>query len=267
MVAIITVSYQKSNIAKLLESLSKQKNNDFKLYIVDISGTPDEFPNLHKSTTVLRRANLGYSNAINEGIKQATKDAVELFCVINDDTYVGEEFVQSIHRSLLANSNSLIGGKIYYAPGYEHHKDRYVKKDLGKVLWYAGGSVDWDHAQPKHRGVDEVDKKQFDKVEATEFITGCLMMFDKKVIDKLGYWDESYFLYYEDADYCERAKRSKLKLIYDPSLMVWHMTSQSTGGSGSDLHKKYQSKNLVKFALKYAPWRTKLHVLKNYFFR
>lgn len=264
-VAIITVSLKKDAISQLTESLSKQKNKNFKLYIVDISGNDESYRGLSVETNVIKRANKGYAYGVNEGIKEATKNGLDKFCVINDDTYVEENFTSSVLKSIQAHPNSLIGGKIYYAPGHEYHKDSYEKKDLGKVLWYAGGQVDWAHSQPKHIGVDDLDSKQFNTTVETEFITGCLMIFDKKVVDSIGYWDESYFLYYEDADYCERARRTGLKLFYDPNIIIWHLVSQSTDGSGSMLHQKYQRKNLVKFAMKYAPLRTKLHILKNYF--
>ncbi len=265
-VALISVSLNKSAIGQFIKSLAKQSDKNFGLYVVDISGNDLEYENLPPETRVIKRDNKGYAFGVNEGIKEAIRDGFEKFCVINDDTYVDNDFATSVIKSIESHPRALIGGKIYYASGYEYHKDRYAMTDLGKVLWYAGGDVDWAHSQPKHLGVDEVDKKQFDKVVETKFITGCLMIFDKKVVDSIGFWDESYFLYYEDADYCERAKRAGLNLFYDPNIIIWHMISQSTGGSGSDLHRKYQRKNLVKFAMKYAPLRTKLHVVKNYLF-
>ncbi|KXK10835.1 MAG: hypothetical protein UZ22_OP11002000596 [Microgenomates bacterium OLB23] len=158
---------------------------------------------------------------------------------------------------------SLIGGKILYAKGYEYHKNRYEKSELGKVLWYAGGIMDWPNAYTLHRGVDEVDKGQYDRFEATEFVTGCLMCFDDALIKAVGPMDESYFLYYEDADWCARTARAGLQLYYDPSIVVYHKNSQSTDGPGSKLHEDYQKKNRMTFGLRYAPLRTKLHLLKN----
>ena len=132
------------------------------------------------------------------------------------------------------------------------------------MLWYAGGSVDWHHALTPHRGVDEVDTGKYNSVEATGFINGALLLYDRFVHDTVGNWDESYFLYFEDADFCERAKRKGVPLIYDPSIMMWHKISQSTGGSGSSLHKRYQEMNRIKFCWKYGPLRTTLHLVKNY---
>jgi GT2 family glycosyltransferase len=91
------------------------------------------------------------------------------------------------------------------------------------------------------------------------------MAYKKSVLNIVGKWDESYFLYYEDADFCERALKKGVSLLYDPSIHLWHKNAQSTGGSGSSLHQKYQTKNRLIFGLKYAPFRTKIHLLLNIF--
>lgn len=264
--AILTVILDKSGAQKFFESLSDQTDKDFHLYIADYSNDIDADALPLRNVTVLKRENRGYAYGINEGIRQAQKDGIRHFCVINDDTYFEKDFVTQVKRAGAARRGAITGGTIYYADGHEYHTERYTKSELGKVIWYAGGTVDWAHAQTGHRGVDEVDAGQFNSAEQTQFITGCLMIFDSVVIEKIGYLDESYFLYFEDADYCERAKRAGIKLYYDPSVKIWHLVSHTTGGSGSALQVQYQRRNTLRFALKYAPFRTRLHVLKNYFF-
>lgn len=186
------------------------------------------------------------------------------FCIVNDDTYFKNNFTDSVTSSVEKRPGAIIGGKIYYAPGYEYHKERYAQKDLGSVLWYAGGRIDWNHALTPHRGVDEVDVGQYESFEETEFVNGALIIFDRSVIEKVGRWDENYFLYFEDADFSVRSKRAGIKLYFDPHIVVWHKNAASTGGPGSSLHQQYQDRNRLRFGLKYAPWKTKLHLLKNY---
>lgn len=261
--AVVTVVYENYAASDdFLASLAKQKNKNFHLYIADLSKNKQEIKiNLPK--TILNSTNLGYAHGVNVGLKKAIADDFENFCVINNDVFFNDDFVDAALDSILHHPSSILGGKIYYAPNFEYHKTRYGKSDLGHVLWYAGGKIDWNHVMTPHRGVDEVDKGQFDNFEKTEFITGCLMCFDKKVINKIGYLDESYFLYYEDADYCIRAQKNNIDLYYDPSIVIWHKNAQSTEGAGSTFHQKYQQKNRLKFGLKYAPLRTKLHLIKN----
>ena len=215
--------------------------------------------------TVMPIENKGYAHGVNMGIKKAQEMGIDNYCVINDDVFFKDDFVEILGNTFVDHPKTVFGGKIYYAPEYEFHKDRYTKEDLGNVLWYAGGTVNWAHAITGHRGVDEVDKGQYDKAEQTEFITGCLTCFDKSVVETIGYWDENYFLYYEDADFCERAKRSNIPLYYVPELKIWHKNAQSTDGSGSELQQKMQKKAQLRFSNKFAPLRTKLHILKNYY--
>ena len=266
--ALISPVYQNYDILQdFFTSLKKQKNKNFKVFITDLSPIKKNIDSQDVDMELLKENNLGYAHGVNVGINKAISEGFTRFCVLNNDTFVKPEFVGNVIKAIDANNSSLVGGKIYYAPGYEYHKDRYQKKDQGNVIWYAGGIMDWANVFTKHRGVDLVDKKQFEQTGNTEFITGCLICFDKESWDKVGAWDENYFLYYEDADFCQRAKNLGLKLIYEPSIVLWHKVSQSTGGSGSSLHQKYQEKNRLTFGLKYAPLRTKLHLLKNYFFR
>lgn len=262
--AIVTVVYESYTATNdFLASLAKQKNKDFHLYLADLSKNKQEIKT-NLPITILESTNLGYAHGVNLGLKKALKDGLENFCIINNDVFFNDDFVEKISSSIIKHSSSIIGGKIYYAPGYEFHKIRYQKKDLGKVLWYAGGKINWNHVLTPHRGVDEVDKCQYNHFEKNDFVTGCLMCFDKRVIDKIGYLDESYFLYYEDADYCERAKRKNINLFYDPSNVIWHKNAQSTQGSGSNIHQKFQRKSRLKFGFRYAPIRTKIHLLKEF---
>ncbi len=275
--AIITVVYKNYTVLEdFMQSILKQKNTQFKLYVVDLTEEPDyELRGLVKKTSLdsdgiskiqlLHSQNKGYAHGVNVGLKKALEDGIEKFCVMNSDTYFEEYFVESIQSFLNSNPKTIGGGKIYYAKGFEYHKEKYSPSDLGNVLWFAGGKIDWNHVITSHIGVDEVDEGQFNEEKNVDFLTGCLMFFDKSVLNTVGFWDESYFLYYEDADWCVRAKKAGIQLKYTPQVTLWHKNAQSTDGAGSSIHTKYQDKNRLKFGLAYAPLRTKLHLLKNLF--
>lgn len=266
-IGLITVVYQNYDVLKdLFISLEKQTDKNFRLFITDLSKDKEQIEKTQFPITIISGKNRGYAYGVNLGLKKAVENGFSNFCVINNDTYVKNNFVESVLSSIIDHPSSIIGGRIYYAPGYEYYKKKYPHKVQGNVLWYAGGSIDWNNVYVKHHHVDEVDNKKNPKSVETDFVSGCLMAFDKTVLQSVGYWDERYFLYYEDADYCERAKRKRIKLVYDPSIILWHKNAQSTDGSGSKLHQRYQEKNRLQFALKYAPLKTKLHLLKNYFF-
>lgn len=266
MIGLVTVNYNQYQLTReFLDSLATVKNvKDLSVYIADVSTKKEIIKTDGYPMNVIIKSlpNNGYAFGINEGTKYFISQGLDKFCAINNDIFFDKGFTVEAENGF--KKADIFGGKIYYAPGYEYHKN-YQKKDIGKVIWYAGGINDWENVYTTHRGVDQVDNKQFEKFEETDFITGCMLFYNKKVIDKIGFWDEGYFLYFEDSDFCERAKKAGFKLFYNPKIIIWHKNAQSTGGSGSPLHQKYQKKNRLIFGLKYAPWRTKLHLIKNYF--
>jgi len=265
MIGITTVNYNQYQLTReFLDSLATVKNADeLAVYIADVSTKKEVFKISKYPMKIIIKSlpNNGYAFGINKGTEYFIKNGFDKFCAINNDIFFDRNFSEQAHLGF--EKADIFGGKIYYVPGYEYHK-KYQKKDIGKVLWYAGGINDWNNVATKHRGIDEVDNKKYNKFEETDFITGCMMFFDKKVIDKIGFWDEKYFLYYEDSDFCERAKKGGFKLFYNQKIVIWHKNAQSTGGSGSPLQQKYQRKNRLIFGLKYAPFKTKLYLIKNY---
>ncbi len=267
-IAIITVIYNNYSVLNdFTNGFFQQNKKEFSFFIADASINRQEIQIPNMSIQVIPIENKGYAHGVNQGVKKAIEMGYERFCVINSDVIVKDDFVEKVQSTFDKHPHELFGGKIYYAPGFEYHKEKYQQEDVGNVLWYAGGVSDWNHATTKHVGVDEVDSDKYSQAQKTEFITGCLMCFDKEVWNKIGSWDEHYFLYYEDADYGERAKKAGISLWYEPSIIIWHKNAQSTGGSGSLFHEKIQKKAHLRYTLKYAPFKTKLHVLKNYFFR
>jgi len=266
MIGLITVNYnQYQQTKEFLESLnSVQKAKKAWVYIADVSSKKEvitlkryQFP-----VTLEEKENKGYAFGVNGGLNFFLAKGIEKFCVVNNDILFAKDFLITVEKTF--QKADIFGGKIYYAKGFEYHKERYQKKDLGKVLWYAGGGFDWKNALTFHRGVDEVDLGQYNNFEETDFITGCLFCFNKKVVDKVGFWDERYFLYFEDADYCIRVKKEGFKLYYNPKIVIWHKNAQSTGGVGSKVHQRYQRKNRLIFGLKYAPFKTKIYLILNY---
>lgn len=263
-IAIITVNYKNYGITEeFIYYFAKMNRDIFTIFIADLSENRQQLPHA-QWIQVLSAQNKGYAYGVNVGLEAAMSKGFERFVVINNDTRVNVDFIDNAQKSITSHPRSIIGGKIYYEKGFEYHQSKYDQKDLGNVLWYAGGIVDWNNVYTRHRGVDEVDRGQYDGGGATQFITGCLMLFNKAVVDAVGKWDERYFLYYEDADWCERAKQNGVVLYYDPSVVIWHKNAQSTGGSGSSLQTRYQEKNRVIFGLRYAPLRTKVHLIKDF---
>jgi hypothetical protein len=130
------------------------------------------------------------------------------------------------------------------------------------VLWFAGGVIDWDNMYAFHRGVDDVDKGQYDSMYDTDFITGCSMFIKSEVFEKVGLLDEKFFMYLEDVDFCLRARKKGYRLLYIPKSVIWHKNAGSTGRPGHDLHDYYFTRNRLLLGVRYAPLRTKFALFR-----
>lgn len=218
-----------------------------------------EFPFIH----LLETSNRGFSASYNAGLSEAmTQWNPEYLVLLNNDTRVDKQLFSELLKFAQEKPGlALYTPKIYFEKGYEFHKAAYTDKERGKVIWYAGGFIDWKNVYAWHRGVDEVDMGQFDTPWETQFASGCCLVLSADTYKKLGKLREEYFLYYEDTDFSVRAKRAGAKLWYVPEARVWHRNSGSSG-SGSDLHVYYQTRNRLLFGWRFAPLRTKLALMK-----
>lgn len=208
--------------------------------------------------------NLGFAGGNNTGIKNALGRGADYIILMNNDLILPQDVLTKLVEYMEENTDTgAVSPKMYFAKGYEFHKDRYKSEDLGKVIWYAGGVIDRNNAYSEHRGVDEVDRGQYDKIEETDYANGACVMVRRKVFEKIGLLDPSLFLYWEDADFSERARKAGFKIVYFPGTHLWHKVSSSTGGSGSPTNDYFLTRNRVYFANKHLSLRTKVAVWKD----
>jgi GT2 family glycosyltransferase len=240
-------------------------SSPFAAYIISIQSTDAQSLRNHsvKPNVIDTDHNGGFAWANNRLMSQAFKDGHESVILLNNDTTVQPDFIPPLLKQLNRQGIGMACPKIYFYPGNEFHQDAYMPSERGKVIWYAGGIIDWANVYAAHWGVNEFDHGQFDEVIKTDFATGCCLGITKKTIEKIGFMDDKYFLYYEDADWSQRAKKVGLTIVVEPKSVIYHKNAGSTGGSGSAVQTRYQQRSRLRFGVKYAPLKTKFHLLKN----
>lgn len=168
---------------------------------------------------------LGYASGVNIGIKKAIDDRCNLFFIANPDISIVNFY----------NKDWLKGLNYFDVLGFA------IKQD-GKV--YYGGEIDrWRMSGGL---IEKKPKKRFIDID---FVSGSLMIIKKKVIDKIGFFDESYFMYYEEVDYCYRAKKSGFKIGIDSKLIYDHFEISKDNNPQKNW---FLFKNRFKFFLKYS---------------
>lgn len=269
-ISIILVNYNSST--DLISVVSQLENEvvlpkDFakKIFILENGSTK---PGEWEALQILKKypdidltrseKNLGFTGGNNLLIEKAKAINSDYFLLLNPDTILDKNFIVELSKS----NADLASPKIYFAKGFETHPERYSKKDLGRVIWYAGGLIDWNNVVGSHEHVDEVDsgRGQNDIIE-TNFCTGCCLLITKQAMEKLGGFDDKYFLNLEDLDLSVRAQKAGFKTVYVPKAVIWHKNAVSKGGTGSKVEDYWQTRNRLIFAFKYARWKVKILLL------
>ncbi len=130
------------------------------------------------------------------------------FLLLNNDTTVDRSFFADLRRALVQTPRAgLVGVTIYHA----------TPTGAGGV-WYAGGVVDRLRVVGRHRSVVPAG----DRPVAVEFVTGCAMLISRAALERLGPLPECYFIYFEDVEYCVRARAAGLQVLYAPRPVVYH---------------------------------------------
>lgn len=257
---------RKQDTLDCIASLKKldTKNIDHEIVVVDNNssdGTLDAIKD--KSIIKIKNdSNLGYAEGNNVGLRYAIEHKADFVMVLNNDTILHknllQEFVSSSHRYPDA---AVFSPKIYFAKGFEFHKKRYKKSQLGKVIWYAGGMIDFDNVYGYHLGVDKVDKGQFDKEKEINFATGtCMFIRVNSLLDD-ELFNPLYYLYLEDMEFSMKLTKRGFKIMYIPSAILWHKVSQSSA-IGAQLNDYFIARNRMMFGMSFAPVRAKAALVR-----
>jgi len=269
-VYIIVLNWnRKKETLDCLKSLEKlnAKSINLTVMVVDNAskdGSVNAFKNYNPSNFNFKimenKHNEGFARGNNLAIKEALKSKAGYIMILNNDTIVDKNLVIEMLEPFKDKKVGSTSPMIYFAKGFEFHKDKYKKQDLGKVIWSAGGDIDWDNVFGRNIGVDEVDKGQYKKKREINFATGACVMYRAEALKKIGLFEEKYFMYFEDVELSVRLKRKNYRSKYAPKAKVWHKVAQSSG-IGSGLNDYYITRNRLLFGMKYARLRTKIALL------
>jgi len=175
--------------------------------------------------------NLGYAGGGNLGIRQALQAGADLVLLLNNDTTVDEDFLAALYEAVMQHpQHQLFGAKIFY-----HRRPH--------TLWYAGGDYTCWLAKVWQNGMNDADGPPYQSADETSFITGCCLMIRREVFERIGFLDDALYLYSEDLDFCMRARRAGLRLLFVPGARLWHHIGAFRDGELSPLYLYYQTRN------------------------
>jgi len=203
----------------MLESLFQISYPTIEVIVID-NGSPDDNPIILKEkfpqiTYMETGKNLGFAGANNLGILASRGKYILL---LNNDTIVPRGFLEPLVDKM--EKDPTIGAvspkiKLFYHPG---------------MLQYAGiTDINPFTGRSYARALYKKDEGQFEEDMETAYAHGAAMMISRKVLEKIGLMNTTYFLYYEELDLGYRIRKAGYKIWYVHNSEILHKESISTG--------------------------------------
>lgn len=218
-VSFVVVNWNRRDLLEqCLQSIAQQSAGDFEVVLVDngsIDGSLDCLQGLPlPSVTLIRNStNLGFAQAVNQGIRRARG---RLIALVNNDIRLDRRWLEEIQHGFdLQERAGMCAGKILLAqePGR-------IDK-VGHLLYPDG--------QNYGRGHREEDRGQYDRVEEVLWPDGAAAIYRTELFQDVGLFDESFFAYGEDAELGLRARLRGWKCLYIPTAVAYHHHSATLG--------------------------------------
>lgn len=179
-------------------------------------GSPDDVARRFPQVVMMRSPeNLGFTGANNAGIRKLMDDGADYVWVLNNDTVVESTSLEELLGAATSHAGvAAVGAKILYA-------------DPPHAIWYGGARLNAVTYDAPHEGVGKPRAFGPQAPVEVDFVTGCSMLMPRHALAQVGVFDESFFAYAEDFDWCVRARKRGFRLIYAPQAVVYHKVSAS----------------------------------------
>jgi GT2 family glycosyltransferase len=190
--------------------------------------------------------NLGYTGNNNVGIEAAMAQGADWVFVLNEDTIVADDCIALMIQAAEKDPQVGIVGPMVY-----HYSEP-------NVIQSAGGTLDrrW---MAVHLGENEEDRGQFSQPRFVDYISGCGILVRRQVIEQIGGLDERLFYYWEETDWCTRAREHGWKVLFVPQARLWHKGVQRDYRPGPNV-TYYNTRNRLLFLAKHhAPFSVWLY--------
>jgi GT2 family glycosyltransferase len=250
-IAVVIVNWNgRSLLDACLGSILKQAPPPESIFLVDNGSTDGSVEHVRAawpSVSVLETggANLGFAGGNNVGIRAALAAGADAILLLNNDAQLLPGALDRLDSALQR------GG-----PGVSAAAPKILYRSTPDIIWAAGGRFDWWRGVAVDRGLNERDTGQYDRAEAVQSATACCLLVRSEAFRDVGLLDETYFMYFEDADFSARLGRMGRKITYEPQARVLHDVFGSSGGAPdrpSRLALYYSTRNRALFITRHAP--------------
>ena len=185
--------------------------------------------------------NRGYAGGANLGIRDALARRAEVVLLLNDDVRVHPGAACSALRVLDRDPRvAAVGAKV-------------LAREDPQRLWLAWGRVTYRQSLVALCGAGELDGPAYAEERDVEWIAGCAMWLRARALAAVGLFDEEFFAYHEEVEWCARARAAGWRVVYCPDAVVTHGgRGTSTAVASVRVRKYFTARNMVLYARRHA---------------
>ena len=212
-VSVILNTNRRQDTLDCLASLAHSTYQPHTALVVDNASTDGSVEAIRaafpETQFVALAENRGYAGNNNVGLEWAVKHGADWVLILNEDTVLDPEALARLVEVGLSDAHIGIVGPMVY-----HFDEPDVIQTAGGVLgphWFAG-----------LMGYNERDRGQYHDPRPVEWISGCAMLARRALIEQVGLFDERFFIYWEEIDWCLRARKAGWQLMQVPQAKLWH---------------------------------------------
>lgn len=231
LVAVVTVSFGSEDVLRpFLASLPAASAHPLTVVVIDnkanaAGNTVRSLTSIAGATYLCLDANYGYGGAINRAVASLSHD-IEWIVVSNPDVTVTAGAIDTLLESVRGQDLvAAVGPRILSADGSLYPSARSIPS-LGSGVGHALFGTLWPN-NPWTRGYRRETGEATVRRDAG-WLSGAFLIVRRSVFERLGGFDESYFMYFEDVDLGYRIGRLGLRNVYEPSATVVHTGAHST---------------------------------------
>lgn len=214
-VSVVIVNYNgAADLPVCLDSLRRQTRRPTEILVVDNNSSDNSLPLLRRYpevTVIANRVNAGFSKAVNLAAASAAGD---LLALLNTDIEAAPTFLEEGIRAFGDPKIAAVAAKILF------FDNRHLINGVGGGMNYLG--YGWD------RGLNEVDRGQYDLPEEVFFASGGACFFKRDLFLQMNGFDPRFFMYHEDVDLCWRMRLCGYRVVACPQAVVFHKYGAST---------------------------------------
>jgi GT2 family glycosyltransferase len=211
----LSVNYYSTElIAKLIGSLPVGEINEYKTLIVNNSPDDDSICQLQSESVKIINAgyNMGFGCACNYGMKWIyNQDSQAVVWIINPDAYFSDNYLEKVNQFFQSYPEISILGTIIHTPKNE--------------IWFAGGTFIRETGTIKSQDLlTNTDAPYI----VCDWVSGCSLIVNLRNFYDCPQFDDAYFLYYEDFDFCRRYANLGYVIAITKDFGVLHQPSSIT---------------------------------------